>query len=151
MRVEIAEQKLDKAIRTLETGLAFAEHVAKGPFFINALVGIAIANLMLEKVKVLITQPGAPNLYWALTTLPQPFVSLRNSFENEQVLVESMIPELTEAELARPHSSSLRRQRCHIIGTLRIGSRSGTEVGDYQNPGHHLTAPPAHRSPPVPG
>ncbi len=65
MRVEIAEQKLDKAIRTLETGLAFAEHVTKVPFFINAPVGIAIANLMLEEVEVLIAQPGAPNLYWA--------------------------------------------------------------------------------------
>jgi hypothetical protein len=124
VHVEIAEQKLDQAIRTLETGLAFAGHVANGPFFINALVGIAIANLMLEEVEVLITQPGAPNLYWSLTTLPQPFVSLRNSFENEQKLVESMIPELTEAELARPRNTAewtplLSRMHERIINLVR--------------------------------
>ncbi len=46
-RVEIAEGKSDEAIRTIETGVAFARHVAEGPFLINGLVGIAIANHML--------------------------------------------------------------------------------------------------------
>ena len=42
-RVEIAEEKYDQAIRTIETGLAFARHIAEGPFLINGLIGIATA------------------------------------------------------------------------------------------------------------
>ena len=71
-RLEIAEGKFDEAIRTIETGLAFARHIAEGPFLINGLIGIAGAYVMLGRCDELIAQPGAPNLYWALTALPQP-------------------------------------------------------------------------------
>ncbi len=50
-RVEIAERKYDEAIRTLETGLAFGRHVAEGPFAINGLIGMAIAEMMLALAK----------------------------------------------------------------------------------------------------
>ncbi len=106
MRVELAEKQYDEAIRTLETGLAFARHVAEGPFAINGLIGMAIAGMMLEPYEDLIAQPGAPNLYWAFTTLPRPLVNLRNQLEVEQKLVENLIPKLTEAELARPRTDT---------------------------------------------
>jgi hypothetical protein len=97
MRVQIAEGKYHEAIHTLETGLAFARHVADGPFLINALVGISIAQVMLEQYEELITRPGVSNLYWALTTLPRPFICLRDQLEVERNLLQSLIPELTEA------------------------------------------------------
>ena len=78
----------------------------EGPFLINGLLGIAIANHMLAPCDDLIAQPGAPNLYWALTTLPRPLVNLRNQLEVEQKLLENLIPELTEAELARPRTDA---------------------------------------------
>jgi hypothetical protein len=105
-RVEIAEKQYDEAIRTIETGLAFARHVAEGPFLINGLVGIANAHVILDKVDELIAQPGVPNLYWALTTLPQPLFNLRNQLEAEQKLIENIIPEMTEAELTRPRTDA---------------------------------------------
>jgi hypothetical protein len=40
MRVEVAEGKYNEAIQTLETGLAFARHVASGPFLINGFLDI---------------------------------------------------------------------------------------------------------------
>ncbi len=73
----------------------------------------------------MIAQPGAPNLYWALTTLPRPLVNLRNQLEVEQKLVENLIPELTEAELARPRTntewtSHLSRMHERIVKWSRI-------------------------------
>jgi hypothetical protein len=103
-RVEIAERKYDEAIRTIETGLAFARHVGGGLWLINGLVGIANATLMLDQCEELIAQPGAPNLYWALTALPRPLIGLHDQLEVEQKLCENLIPELTEAELARPRN-----------------------------------------------
>ncbi len=105
-RVEIAEGKCDEAVRTIETGLAFARHLAEGPFLINGLIGIAGANNMLAPLDDLIAQPGTPNFYWALTALPRPFISLRNSLELEQILAENLIPELTENELKQPRTSA---------------------------------------------
>ena len=54
---------------------------------------------MLDRVEELISQPGAPNLYWALTALPRPLVSMREALETEQRMGENMVP-----ELARPTS-----------------------------------------------
>ncbi len=61
---------------------------------------------MLEPCDDLISQPGAPNLYWALTALPRPLVSLRDQLEVEQSVCENLIPELTEAELSKPRTAA---------------------------------------------
>ena len=129
-RVEIAEGKYDEAVRTIETGMAFARHVAEGPFLINGLIGIACSNHMLAFLDDLIAQPGAPNLYWALTALPRPLISLRNSLEVEQKLGENLIAELTENELKRPRteaewSSLLSRMHEGIVKWCRNLSSSG--------------------------
>ncbi len=99
--LEIAEKKYDDAIRDIETGIAFSRHVGEGPFLINMLVGTAQANVMLAKIEELIAEPDAPNLYWALTALPQPLVGVRMALENEQRLGEWMIPEITNLDLPR--------------------------------------------------
>jgi hypothetical protein len=101
-RVETAEHTYTQGIDTIETGIAFGRHVGEGPFLINNLVGISICGVMLERVEELISQPGAPNLYWALTALPRPLVSLREGFEMEQRLGENLVPELAETD--EPHS-----------------------------------------------
>ncbi len=99
-RLEVAEGKYEDALRTIQTGIAFGRHVGGGPFLINALLGTAIVSGNLTRLEELIGQPGAPNLYWALTALPDPVVPLRNALEIEQRLGELMIPELREPETA---------------------------------------------------
>ncbi len=101
-RVEIAERANDQAIDTIETGIAMGRHVGQGPFVINTLVGIAICSVMLDRVEELVSQPGAPNLYWALSALPRPLVSMRESLETEQRVGENMVPELAMTD--EPHS-----------------------------------------------
>jgi hypothetical protein len=105
-RVEIAEKKYDEAVRTIVTGLAFSRHLATGPFLINGLIGIVVANMMLDQADLLIAQPGAPNLYWALTALPRPLIDMREQSEIEQKMLEYVIPELSEAELERPREAA---------------------------------------------
>ena len=39
-------------------------------------VGVAIANLAIGPLEEMLEQPGCPNLYWALTNLPNPLVPL---------------------------------------------------------------------------
>jgi hypothetical protein len=138
-RVEVAEGKLDDAIRTIETGLAFARHLGSGPFVINGLVGIALANLVLELCDDLISQPGAPNLYWALSALPRPLIDLRNQLEVEESIGENLIPELTETELNKPRTpadwaSLLWRMHERIVKWGRLlASESSNAAPDLRN------------------
>ena len=53
---------------------------------------------MAEQLQVLAQQKGAPNLYWALTKLPQPLVDFRKGLEAESVALVFSFPELRDLE-----------------------------------------------------
>jgi hypothetical protein len=63
---------------------------------IQSLVGIAVASRMIVQVEELLRQPGAPNLYWALTDLPRPFIDIRKPMEGERIGIYGSFPGLIE-------------------------------------------------------
>jgi hypothetical protein len=91
-RYEIAQGKWDEAARTLQVGYAAGRHMGKGPTFIHIYVGGAIAQMMDEQVEAWVQQPGAPNLYWALTDLPRPYLDPELAIEQESRMIDRMIP-----------------------------------------------------------
>ena len=60
------------------------------------LVGNALVSIFLGRIDALIELPDAPNLYWALSTLPKPFIDLRPGLDGEDLLNESFLPGLAE-------------------------------------------------------
>jgi hypothetical protein len=104
-RVQIAEHDYVAAARSFETGFAFSRHTGEeGPFIIGSLVGIAIANMHVDRIPEWIEQPNSPNLYWSLTALPRPFIGLRRQLEFEQRVADMQFPDL--ADLDRPRSAA---------------------------------------------
>jgi len=97
-RFEIVDRQYDEAIRTLQGGYALGRNVARGQTLVNGLVGIAICGIMSKTVEDFAQQPGAPNLYWALTNLPRPLVDLRAGFEAEMAMLYLSYPELRDLE-----------------------------------------------------
>ncbi|HEY7326729.1 MAG TPA: hypothetical protein VH592_03755 [Gemmataceae bacterium] len=97
-RLEIAESRFDKALYTLQTGLALAHHVGDGVILIQDLVGMAVAQQTLAQVEELIQRPSSPNLYWALTQLPRPFFDIRKALQGEKLGMYATIPELRSLE-----------------------------------------------------
>jgi hypothetical protein len=91
-RLELLEGLYDQAARTLQTHLQLARDMGRGPTLIQTLVGLAVANQALNVVEDWVQQPGAPNLYWALTDLPRPLVGLRNGLQGERVVIDSLLP-----------------------------------------------------------
>jgi hypothetical protein len=84
-RAEVAEKRFDDAIGTAKTIFGLSRHIGEHPTLIGDLVGMAIANLGIGPLDEMLQQPGCPNLYWALTDLPSPFISLRNGLQGERV------------------------------------------------------------------
>ncbi len=93
IRLNLTEQRSDTVIQDLQIGFAMAEHVAASPLLISSLVGTAIAVMMTDQVEALVGSPRCPNLYWALTQLPNPFIDLRKSIEIER---SSLLLQLSE-------------------------------------------------------
>jgi hypothetical protein len=82
-RAEVALGRFDDALRTAKTMFALSRHVSEHPTYIGSLVAIAVANVAIGPLEEMLEQPGCPNLYWALTNLPRPFVPLNKASEGE--------------------------------------------------------------------
>ena len=99
-RLEIAEQKYDDAIHTLGVGYTLARHVAEAPLLVNGMVGIANSSLMNSQLEALVQAPGAPNLYWAVAALGDPFIRFDKALEVEASIIYLVFPELRDVETA---------------------------------------------------
>ena len=60
-------------------------------------MGIAIANLAIAPLEEMLEQPGCPNLYWALTNLPDPLISMRPGMDGERMMVAILFRDLDQA------------------------------------------------------
>lgn len=123
-RLEMAEGKYAAAVRTLETGFALARHVSDGPTLLHGLVGAAILQVLSARLQELSELPDAPNLYWALTTLPRPFIDLRRAMQGERLFLENLFPGLREA-LTDPKTPPLSAEQSaewleRLLGGLRM-------------------------------
>jgi hypothetical protein len=91
-RLDVADGNYDRAVYGLQTGVALARHLSEAPTLIHDLVGIAVAAKMFQQIDTLIQQPGAPNLYWALSDLPHPLIDLHKGYQGERLMIEWLAP-----------------------------------------------------------
>lgn len=97
-RLDLAEGRPADALRTLQTALQHARHVGESGTLIDLLVAHALANIALTQAESLTTRPGAPNLYWALATLPRPMIDSRPSLDGELRQTLGFLPQLAALE-----------------------------------------------------
>ena len=85
-RGEIARGEFGAALQTLQAQFALARAFNEHPTLIGHLVGIALGMIAATELEEFVQQPGAPNLFWALTDLPRPLIDLRKGHEGERRL-----------------------------------------------------------------
>lgn len=93
-RDEIGQRRFDDAIVTAKTMFALSRHMGEHPTLIGGLVAIAIAQVAIAPLEEMLDQPGCPNLYWALTALPAPFVALDRGMEGERIFITAEFRDL---------------------------------------------------------
>jgi hypothetical protein len=97
-KLELARDRPADAVRSLQTGFQLGKHVGEEGTLIQMLVGIAITQVMVGRAEDVIRHPAGPNLYWALTTLPRPFIDPRPGLDGEARFNASFLPWLKEME-----------------------------------------------------
>lgn len=97
-RLAIAEKRFDVAIDRIAAGFRLAEltHDGSPPTMLTRLVSIAISGMMLDAVEELSQQPEAPNLYWALASLPSSLWDLRSTLDGEAASMSRVVYPLLE-------------------------------------------------------
>ncbi len=91
-RADIAERNPTAALEKITIGFGVAQHVASAPFLITKLVAMHNQHLMLDRVEELTALSESPNLYWALTMLPEFTMELRDCIDWERKLIQVALP-----------------------------------------------------------
>jgi hypothetical protein len=123
-RAQVALHQYDDAIRTAKTMFALSRHLSDNPTLISDLVGIAIAAIAIGPLEEMLEQPGCPNLYWALTNLPTPLVSLEIGMQGERMLLRGEFRELIEGA---PMSAAQLNDLIEHIDKVRIVAEEGNK------------------------
>lgn len=92
-RLAVADHRWQDFERDIRVGMRLS-HVAghSSDFLVNRLVGYAIAESMYGVIEEAIQQPGCPNLYWALATIPaDDLFEMRESLEFESVVTTRLL------------------------------------------------------------
>jgi hypothetical protein len=121
-RAEMIERRLDDALATAKTMFALSRHMGEHPTLIGDLVGIAIAFVTIAPLDELLEQPGCPNLYWALTNLPSPFISLDRGMEGERAMI---VGELSDLDERAPMNADQIRKLLKHLDFLRAVAGDG--------------------------
>jgi hypothetical protein len=58
---------------------------------------MAIASITIRNLEEMLEQPGCPNLYWALTNLPSPLISLDKGMDGERVMMAWVFRDLSDS------------------------------------------------------
>jgi hypothetical protein len=75
--------------------------LSQTPFFVNQLVALGVHRAMFDRTTELIGQPESPNLYWALSTLPDSLVELDRAADFEGTLFANTFPVANDLDAPR--------------------------------------------------
>ncbi len=99
-RVAIAEHRYDDAINSLRIAYRMGQDLGQQNVLVSNLVGIAITGIANQKTTELIAAPDSPNLYWALSELPNPPISFREAIRLEMSMGPRMFLVLDNSDEA---------------------------------------------------
>jgi hypothetical protein len=117
-RLAIAEGRVDDALASLRMTYRLSIDTARPPMLVCGLVGMGNAGVANGAVVELIATPNSPNLYWALTELPQPFIDLRNAARFEASFAPRMFPLIRDAETAQRSPEEWNRLYQQVVRDL---------------------------------
>src|SRR5205807_5064204 len=101
--------------------------IGEHPTLIGDLVAITVAFQAIGPVEELIQQPGSPNLYWALTALPDPFIDLRKGLDGQRGLLLGLYSLIDET--APTSDEQLNRANQKLLAVL---TSEGVKVNDVE-------------------
>lgn len=104
IRYHLSRGEFAEAREGILVGLANSRHIAQTPFYVIQSAANSIQHFMLKRVEELISQPNSPNLYWALTTLPDSLLEMELAANFESGIFALTFPAVNDFD--RPRDSA---------------------------------------------
>jgi hypothetical protein len=131
-RVAVADHDYTQALNLLRMNYRLGEDVAKSPFIVSGLVGLAICGMGNMATIELIAAPDSPNLYWAIAELPRPLVDLRTSIRHELSFNVAIFPFMESPETAKHSPEQWAQLLAQALISLEQLSANGSAQPDPQ-------------------
>jgi hypothetical protein len=137
-RLAIAELRYNDAIELIRNQYRLGRDVAKMPFLVCGLVGVAIGNMANGPLIDLIANRDSPNMYWALSELPRPLIDVPWEARFEFGNLPRAFPFIDRAETtehAPQEWARLFRQTVRDyskVGGNLLGGINGRELDDVE-------------------
>jgi hypothetical protein len=130
-RCRIADGDFPAAMHSLQTEFAAGRHVGlDSPNLIQALVGMSFTSGALRATADWIEAPNSPNLYWALTALPTPFIPVRRGMEGERIFTDVFFPGFRNALYSKTPPPPLDMKKT-AEAFKSIGMESNPLIGSF--------------------
>ncbi len=97
-RLAIADKQYDEAVVLMRQMYQLGGDVAKVPFLVCGIIGIAIDEIANRSIIELIAASDSPNMYWALGQLPRPPIDLQPAVLFEMNFGPRVFPFMHNAE-----------------------------------------------------
>ena len=102
-KVALAEKRTLDALTIFQQQTAMARHLGSDEFVVSNLVGTAILSIAMQDAIYLAQQADAPNLYWALASLPKPVIGMERALPLERQFLFMQVKALKDVnETPRP-------------------------------------------------
>lgn len=134
-RYAIATRDWRRAEKDIRRMAAMARDVSKPSLLITSLIGIAIQNISYGDVRSWIAAEGSPNLYWALSSLPEGPSDMREALFGEMRLLRFGFEAFDRPEekdwSAEQWRSVVRRDFGRIMPSVSSGALDETALDGF--------------------
>jgi hypothetical protein len=130
-RYELALGHEAEAVRALQAGYVLGHHLGRGTTFIHLLVGAVVPALQDPVLEEILQRPRMPNLYWALTVLPHPYLDMNSATRFEWLSLERTFPglkQLEEGPMTPKQVRALQEDIGDMLGKLDLRKPNLAEV-----------------------
>ena len=129
-RLEIRDGRFDAAIDSLRVGFRLARDASTSPLVVSSLAGGACARTTVDSVSEWIAAPNSPNLYWALATLPRPYIDTAHGLLNERRFCEQFYPAMKDMGQASLSPQQWENEFVDAVKKLMISSNGVTTLSE---------------------
>lgn len=116
VRYHLSRGEFDLAREGILVGISNAKHVAQTPFYITQQVAVSFHNSMLKLTREMITQPNSPNMYWAISNLPESLIEFDQATRLQ--MFEIAFPAVRD--LDRPRTPEEWKEMAHQLVSFLI-------------------------------
>lgn len=118
-RLAIAEERIDDAIKIIGQQFALSRHLGQDDFGVCLLVAVAIQQVAINDLYYLIQLEDCPNLFWAVSQLPNPLHNWDRCMAYERHIIDQQFEMLDEITTQRKSIEFMEDFQSRLLNSMK--------------------------------